>query len=134
VFFSFKSVNKTKKQKYVMNIQTKITILGVFAGVAIVAFASSGACNHIETNDCKAIDSPCSAKIDGCTLSYDGVVKKPSKRNKRIASGPGYSSFDTTTNCTYVCSIKKDCDGDPVEVDCTGGPNFVKSANAESCP
>jgi hypothetical protein len=33
-----------------------------------------------------------------------------------------------------VCSIKKDCDGDPVEVDCTGGPNFVKSANAESCP
>ncbi len=38
-----------------MNTHTKVTILGMFAGAAIVALASSGACNHSVQVDCATV-------------------------------------------------------------------------------
>jgi hypothetical protein len=38
-----------------MNTHTKVTMLGMFAGAAIVALASSGACNHSVQVDCATV-------------------------------------------------------------------------------
>ena len=120
-----------------MNTHTKVTMLGMFAGAAIVALASSGACNHSVQVDCATVGSICGGPSPNCTHleanKYYGRVKSTTKRTRASSGGPGYMDWVASTNaCTYVCEII-DCDNAPVEITITGGFNVVPAPGAVAC-
>ena len=71
-----------------MNTHTKVTILGMFAGAAIVALASSGACNHSVQVDCATVGSICGGPSPNCTHleanKYYGRVKAQPKEHEHL--------------------------------------------------
>lgn len=120
-----------------MHIQTKVTIVGVFAGIAVVAFASSGACNHAVTHSCKERGSYCFVKSPNCpdNSPYRGAVKDTTDRTGVAGGGPGYTVWiNGPSTCTYICEIiQQDCFGEYPLVEENGGYHKIPGGGFVPC-
>lgn len=124
-----------------MKIQTKITILGMFSGMVIVAMSSSGiACYKLHTTECIETNAPCTVKPPYCpTGGYKkGTASHPGtwKYNKSTTEN-GYRDFIADSYCTYTCTAtEKDCANQfyvevVINVD---RKNMKRLSNSPSCP
>ncbi|NCD09972.1 MAG: hypothetical protein EOL98_11205 [Negativicutes bacterium] len=125
-----------RKDNYkIMFTQTKVTMLGVFAGFAIVALASSGACNHAVSHKC--LTGACAALSPNCTGNgtYRGYTTNATDKISIAGGGPGYTVWiNGPSTCTYECQITEpDCCGETPRVKKGGGYNMIPAGGFIEC-
>jgi hypothetical protein len=127
-----------------MKKQKLATLLGCFAGITLIAYASSTACNKIIVVACapdpdsvylNQISSPncISALKYDTTIVCTGSVKA---LTAATAAGTGYSAWnESPQKCTYVRQIIRDCKGLSPQVVVEGDRgDYLRAEGAQRCP
>lgn len=123
-----------------INKQLIAMMLGSFAGITLVAYASSTACNKTVEVDCVDME-----RIDVFSPNCGTEDRYPADvvdhgsvlaLTAATAAGTGYTEWNQSSQkCAFVCQIIADCKGLSPQVVRHGSiGNYVRASGAEPCP
>lgn len=118
-----------------MNMYSKITVLGIITGVAIIASASSNICYVKRTIPCMKIGEICygTPTINGTLIK--GEVSSTDQLNTitNVTSGGYYPWVQTQNHCTFKCKVLYN-GALIIAPGIDGRCHDAKADNAEPCP